>query len=228
VAAKTRLSGLLSPSERRALAQAMVEDVLQLLHSHVLIEDITLVSDDPGAHLLASRYQLQAIEESSLGCTGLNNVLEAACARMNVTGTEQVLVLHGDLPLLAAEEITQVLHLQAECGALVIGCDRRAVGTNMLAFDQSCKPEFQFGTDSCALHRQTRAGQGQARVLQLPGIGLDIDEPEDLELLLARLPAQSGGYTRNLLLGSGLGRRLATMRDMEYTNSSIASEIQEN
>ena len=58
VTAKTRLSGLLRPAERRALAQAMVEDVLTTLVEHRQIERVTLVSDDPGAGLLACKYDI--------------------------------------------------------------------------------------------------------------------------------------------------------------------------
>ena len=55
VQAKSRLAGLLRPSERRALAQAMAEDVLNVLANHVNVAGITLVSDDPGAGLPAVR-----------------------------------------------------------------------------------------------------------------------------------------------------------------------------
>ena len=64
VRAKTRLAGLLAPSERRALAQAMVEDVLALLAAHPDIESINLLSDDPSAHLLVAQYGARHLPES--------------------------------------------------------------------------------------------------------------------------------------------------------------------
>ena len=58
VKAKTRLSGVLAPHERRALAQAMVEDVISVLVTLEELEGILLVSDDPAAELLSHKYVL--------------------------------------------------------------------------------------------------------------------------------------------------------------------------
>ena len=88
VQAKTRLAGLLRPSERRALAQAMVEDVLTVLTDHPDIEQVTLVSDDPGANLLASNYGVDCWPEYSLGARGLNAVIERASARLLAAADE--------------------------------------------------------------------------------------------------------------------------------------------
>ena len=78
VAAKTRLSGLLTSSERRSLAQAMVEDVLACLQAHPGIEGVTVVSDDPSAPHLAAGHGASYLDERSLDCQGLNPVLTAA------------------------------------------------------------------------------------------------------------------------------------------------------
>ena len=62
VRAKTRLAGLLAPSERRALAQAMVEDVLGALTACSQLEGVLLVTDDP-----AGRHPSTRIPHSSTG-----------------------------------------------------------------------------------------------------------------------------------------------------------------
>jgi len=100
VDAKTRLSGLLRPAHRRALAQAMVEDVLTTLVAHPLIDQVTLVSDDPGADLLACKYQIDYLDERSLGVRGLNPVLTAACESLLAASEDTLVVLHGDTPAL--------------------------------------------------------------------------------------------------------------------------------
>ena len=82
VVAKTRLGGLLRPAQRRALAQAMVEDVLTVLCAHPLVEQVALLSDDPGAHLLAGQYGLLHVPESQCPGTGLNAALEAGVDRL--------------------------------------------------------------------------------------------------------------------------------------------------
>ena len=71
VQAKTRMSGLLWPSERRVLALAMLEDVLAVVSRHPDIERVTLVSDDPVADLLVRKYAIDHVAERTLPCRGL-------------------------------------------------------------------------------------------------------------------------------------------------------------
>lgn len=210
VLAKTRLSGLLSPSERRALTQAMLEDVLAVLAVHPEIQRVTLVSDDPSAHLLAGQYGAVHWPESELRCSGLNNIVGAASARLLVENEQPLLVLHADLPLLCAQDISAVLALRRLRPGLVVGCDRHGSGTNLLCFDASSVPDFCFGTDSCARHMASARARGIAATkIQRPGIGLDVDEPRDLALLLQRMDALSDSHTAALLHQSGLGARVS-------------------
>jgi len=189
VQAKTRLAGLLAPSERRVLAQYMLEDVLTVLCEHPSIERITLLSDDPGATHLCSTFGIEFMPESSLGCRGLNPVLQAATKQLALAATDTLVVLHGDLPLFSAADIDAALSLQVDSRGLVVGCDRHGEGTNLLAFSASSIPEFRFGAGSCARHRAWAEAAGEpVRVLARPGIGLDVDEPADLEHLLSQAP----------------------------------------
>lgn len=214
VQAKSRLAGLLRPSERRALAQAMVEDVLSVLSVHPRISTVTLVSDDPGAGHLANQYGIACLPESVLGCRGLNAVLACASARLLAGKDETLLVLHGDLPLLSSAEISSVLRSQRQLGGVVIGCDHQGVGTNLLAFDSSCVPRFQFGQGSCERHLAgTRSAGLKAAVMRLPGVALDVDEPRDLAVLLATGQFESAeqtgaSHTLGLLRGAPLGARI--------------------
>lgn len=207
--AKTRLAGLLRPSERRALAQAMVEDVLAVLSAHPQISRVTLLSDDPCASLLAARYDIDWWPEESLGCRGLNAVVAAASERLLAESAEPLLVLHGDLPLLAQADISAVLAARQDLQGLVIACDLQGTGTNLLAFDSSCFPEFCFGADSCARHLAAAGRAGiPARVLQRSGTAIDVDEARDVATLIAALPADGRSQTARLLCGSGLGSRI--------------------
>lgn len=209
VQAKTRLAGLLRPSERRALAQAMVEDVLTVLTDHPDIEQVTLVSDDPGANLLASNYGVDCWPEYSLGARGLNAVIERASARLLAAADETLLVLHGDLPLLTTESISRALACQRASNGLVVGCDRHGRGTNLLAFKRTSVPQFCFGVDSCARHLASARSKGvPAQVLQESGIALDVDEPDDLAEFMTSLNTQGGGHTSALLRATGLGARV--------------------
>lgn len=218
VQAKSRLAGVLRPSERRALAQAMAEDVLTVLSRHRDITQVTVVSDDPGAGLLAARYATDCWSEAALGCRGLNAVVQRASARLLAAAAEPLIVLHADLPLLSAADISAVLQCRQQLGGLVIASDVCGAGTNLLAFDRASEPQFCFGADSCASHLAwARAAGVPAQVLQRPGIGLDVDEARDLALLTARLDNRGGTQTAALLCDSELGARitlaLATLDD---------------
>lgn len=212
VAAKTRLGGLMGPSERRALARAMARDVLSVLTAHPRISSVTLVSDDPEAPLLAATHGASFCAERELGRQGLNGVLAAASDRLLDGTSEALVVLHGDLPLLTTEDITTVLLEQQVSGGLVIGCDQAGTGTNLLAFTAASRPRYQFGPDSCASHQRfARAAGIPVRILQRLGIGLDVDEPADVAALLDiinRRLAPVGNFSRELLCDRGLAARL--------------------
>ncbi|RLA48202.1 MAG: 2-phospho-L-lactate guanylyltransferase [Gammaproteobacteria bacterium] len=228
VRAKSRLAGLLRPSERRALAQAMVEDVLAVLSRHKGINRVTLVSDDPGAGLLAARYDIDHWEESSLGCSGLNPIVQEASTRLLALGDEPLLVLHGDLPLLTTADISAVLHCQRQLEGLVIGCDLAGAGTNLLAFTRASAPQFCFGVDSCARHLASARRAGvPVQVLQRSGIALDVDEPRDMHQVMAALDCAAAGKTFDLLHGSELGARvelaLATLDDNRDLDKGVAN-----
>lgn len=210
VQAKTRLGGLLRPSERRALAQAMAEDVLAVLAGHAELSRITLVSDDPGAELLAHKYGADCWSERALACSGLNNLMQCASERLTASSHEPLLVLHCDLPLLTHDDISAVLAAQRELDGLVIGCDRQGTGTNLLAFAAGAMPRFCFGPDSCAAHAASADSAGiRARILQRLGIMVDVDAPADLAYVMDRLTLRPNSHTAALLYATELGARIA-------------------
>lgn len=226
VRAKTRLAGILDASERRALAQAMAEDVLSALARHPGLSTVTLVSDDPGAHLLAGEYDIRCWPERDLGCKGLNPVIAAASQRLLQDSDETLLVLHGDLPLLTVEDVSAVLELQQQTNGLVIGTDRRKEGTNLLAFDRHCMPHFQFGEGSCEKHRIWAAQEHvTVDVISRLGIALDIDDAKDLEFLYAHLVAAPKSKTAEFLSGEDLVARLALALASLSTDNALLVEV---
>ncbi len=227
VQAKTRLAGLLRPSERRALAQAMVEDVLGVLSLHPRVSRVILLSDDPGAHLLAARYDAIFWDEAGFHCRGLNPLIGAASGRMLEDRDEAILVLHGDIPMLKAPELNAVIAAQEQLGGLIIGCDRAGLGTNLLAFDRQSVPEFHFGEGSCALHRAAAERGGiPVRVMQLEGVGMDVDAPADLSLLVSMLADLPDRQTAKLLLNTSLGERITLA--MQTLSTGVGPEGNES
>lgn len=227
VEAKSRLSGLLRPSERRALAQAMAEDVLLVLRDHAQVGRITLLSDDTGAGMLAQKYGADCWPEQELGCRGLNPLIERATERLLADRDEPLMVLHADLPMLGKADIDSVLDAMPDGGGLVIGCDRQYRGTNLLFFDACSVPQFAFGIDSCARHLQCARDSGiHAQVLQSPGIALDVDEPSDLKHLMRHLSSGPTGNTGRLLCDTALGRRVVTaMAESAGNETEVDGEV---
>lgn len=225
VQAKTRLAGLLRPSERRALAQAMVEDVLAVLSQHPRVGRVTLVSDDPCAGLLAGKYQIDCWTEESLGCRGLNAVVQRASERLLAASEAPLLVLHGDLPLLTAADISAVLDCQRQLGGLVIACDLQGTGTNLLAFERDSFPQFCFGSDSCAAHLAAARRAGTpVQILRRAGIATDVDDVQDLAVLLAALNRDSAGETAGLLYATDLGARVGLALNTLAGGSTLTDE----
>ena len=67
---------------------------------------------------------------------------------------------------------------------VVIAPDRRRRGTNALLLSPADLIEYDFGGNSFVRHceRARRAG-ARLEVVELPSLGLDLDLPEDLELV---------------------------------------------
>lgn len=209
VDAKTRLADLLSPGQRRSLVAAMAEDVLQGLASHPDLDRVILISDDPAAHELAQRCNVDYWPEQGLGEPGLNSLVAGASRRMLATGSSPLLVLHADLPLLDSSDIDAVLALQARNGGLVVCCDRAGTGTNLLAFGVNEAPQFCFGVDSCAAHVDWAGRAGvSVQIVRRLGCALDIDTAGDLSALLQTMPPGQRGHTAQLLRDSAISRQI--------------------
>lgn len=215
VNAKQRLSGVLAAHERRALVQAMAEDVIEQLVAAPL-ERIVLISDDPSASLLAEHYGVEHWPEGALLKTygvsgGLNAAVGAGAQRAAQLGAQAVLVVHGDLPLLATDEITQILQTAATLPtpAVVLVSDRREQGSNCLLCAPPTVLAFQYGENSFAHHRHSALAAGVAvKTLQLDGAACDIDTPADL---LTLLDCQAARHSVRYLHDSGIAGRLRAM-----------------
>ena len=150
VNAKQRLAGVLAPHERRGFFQAMVEDVLDVLSQHELIEQVVVLSDDPSAALLAERYQVQHWSEKSLNAKGLNGVISAAAKKLAGQGINDLMIVHGDLPLISHEDIRQLveLHQLSSKPAVTISPDTAEQGTNCMLCSPPAVIKFYYGENS--------------------------------------------------------------------------------
>ena len=203
--AKQRLAPALRADERRLLCRAMVEDVLEALSRVAGLSEVIVVTRDREAHALAARRRARVlIEPSNAGQTGAVTRAAGILARAGVEGLLQV---PGDVPGLGVKEIETVLaaHGAAPAVTLVPAHDRR--GTNCVLCSPPDALPFAFGDDSFPLHCDAAGARGIApRIVRLPGLGLDIDVPDDLRAFLAE-PVE--GRTLAYLHESGIADRLS-------------------
>jgi len=191
VSAKERLAPMLRPGARQALALAMLEDVLAALTATPRIAGLLVVTVDPEASRLAASYGGRVTEVGARdGHTG------AVAAAVRLLVTEQrggMLTLPGDIPLVTPREITSVLaaHPPAPSFTIVPSHDER--GSNAIACSPPDAVPLRFGENSFYPHLQTAEVSGiRPNVLHLPGIALDIDNPEDvLSFMRTRSPTRA-------------------------------------
>ncbi len=177
--AKERLSPMLRPETRHALALAMLEDVLAALTATPGVAGLLVVTVDPEAGRLAATYGARLIEVGARD--GHTGAVTAAARLLAAEQRSGMLTLPGDIPLVTRSEIARLLaaHLPAPSFTIVPSHDER--GSNAIACSPPDAVPLRFGEDSFYPHLQAAEACGiRPNVLHLPGIALDIDNPEDL------------------------------------------------
>ena len=179
---KSRLAGTLSEDERAELNQSLLQHTLQTLTDIKELEQVLVVSRDPHALTIARQYGARTVRED--GQPQLNTALTRATVVAKVHATRGVLILPADLPLISREDVLTLMERAVDPPVVVIAPDRHGKGTNALLICPSGLIEYDFGEDSFHRHCE-RAKQAGARleIVDLPSLGLDLDLPEDLELV---------------------------------------------
>jgi 2-phospho-L-lactate guanylyltransferase len=180
--AKQRLTRVLTLAERGELARAMLGDVLRALAATNL-ECVWVVTRDPAAAAIARALGAEPVAEAeNRGHTAAVALAQAEATRR---GTRIFLTVPGDVPCVTAGDLRAMVDGVRE-GAPVFVPSRSGLGTNGVALAPPDAMALTFGEPSFARHLETARARGLApRVLTLPGLGLDVDAPEDLAALLA-------------------------------------------
>ncbi len=221
VAAKQRLSPVLDPMERSALAETMLNDLLAALAIWRERPDVAVVTGDDAAREMARRRGFNVIEDRE--CVGETEAIAAATSIASGWGAASTMVIPGDMPLVTADELAAVLNAlpapPAPGSVLVPAADRR--GTNAVLRRPADLFPLRFGNDSFQPHwRAARSTGYPCAVLKLPGIGLDVDSPADLAALL-REPIRT--ETQRLLLSWKVPERLAGRATSSAINAAATS-----
>jgi 2-phospho-L-lactate guanylyltransferase len=198
--AKQRLSGVLSPQQRRALAYCMAEDVLSALAGVRALAGVIVSTVDPDAIGLARRYG--ACVHTDGARDGHSGAVMAVARTLAREGG--MLTVPGDVPRITVHEVQSVLDAHHGAPSFTIVPAHDELGSNAVLMSPPDAVALRFGDNSFRPHLDLARQHGiEPTVLRLPGIGMDIDNPADLAALLrAGLPANS--RTRAMLKRANL------------------------
>ena len=165
--AKSRLSAVLDPAGRRALAGQMLDHVLQTLREAGIAS--VRVAD---------------------GDRDLNTDVAAAARLVQEEGATELLLVMADLPYLAPADIATVL--EAGRKSAVVIAEAKDGGTNALLLRPPTLLDFAFATHrpSASFHAEAARNAGiEPIVVRSSGLSRDIDTPGDLAALASDHPA---------------------------------------
>ncbi len=171
--AKERLATVLNPDERRRLSLAMLADVIAAAKG---FDRVWVLNSDADAEREAFHAGVSSVPDPAPG-RGLNASLTAATASAIESGATEVLVVSADLPAITSDD------LEAMCSApgAAVAPDRGGSGTNALWRSPADAIAVAFGTNSLAAHERLARESGvRMRVVDRPGLALDVDTRDDL------------------------------------------------
>jgi 2-phospho-L-lactate guanylyltransferase len=169
---------------------------------------LSLVTRDPEVLALARRRGIAYLTESAnRGHTEAVAFAQAEAVRM---GAARFLTVPGDVPAVSAAEIGALVAALGGAPGVAFVPSHSGFGTNAALLVPPGAMPLKFGEPSFANHLDAARARGLTpRVVELPGLGLDVDAPEDLRRLL-----EHGGDTRaaRLCRARGFAARLASAR----------------
>jgi 2-phospho-L-lactate/phosphoenolpyruvate guanylyltransferase len=179
---KSRLAGMLTEEQRTRLNRYLLEHTLLMLNDVKEIEHTLVVSRDPAALALTREIGGRTVLEN--GAPQFNTAIDRATVVARAHGAHAVLILPADLPLIDPPSVREILKHGKKAPVIVIAPDRRQDGTNGLFVNPAGLIEYGYGPGSFQRHSERAIAAGAAlEVVQSDILGLDLDLPEDLELL---------------------------------------------
>jgi 2-phospho-L-lactate/phosphoenolpyruvate guanylyltransferase len=187
---KSRLAGVLTEDERKLLIQTLLANTLKTLTTVPEVSQTLVVSSDMAALAQARELGAKTVQED--GTPELNMALRRATVVAKVYATDGVLILPADLPLLSCQDIRTILSYAFPPPVVVIVPDRHKDGTNALFVNPAGLLTYSYGPGSFKRHCENAKEAGaRLEICHLNSVALDLDMPEDLELLKQVNPIQS-------------------------------------
>ena len=191
--AKQRLAGALTAALRQQLALAMAHDVLSALAASPGVAGLAVVTLDPAASALARRFGARVLTAGA--ADGQTGAVNAAARTLSREGSEAMLTIPGDVPLITPQEVEQLIAAHDRQPDFVISPAHDGRGSNAVLCAPPDAVTLQFGNDSFVPHLAAARARGlEPKIVHLAGIGLDIDHPGDLAAFM-RIASQTRART---------------------------------
>jgi 2-phospho-L-lactate/phosphoenolpyruvate guanylyltransferase len=180
--AKSRLAPCLPVYARAELAEALCADTFHTVGRVRGLDIVIVISSEARALDWArQRGWHTLVEERQISETAS---VDLACRYCQETGVQSLLRIPIDIPLVQSSDIEEIFDEQTQSPACVIVPSRDGTGTNALLRSPPALFPSLFGRDSFPRHMTAaRAAGAIVRILRNPRIELDLDEPDDLQLL---------------------------------------------
>jgi 2-phospho-L-lactate/phosphoenolpyruvate guanylyltransferase len=186
VGAKQRLASLLTPEQRQTLAAAMLEDVLAALVDAPLA-GVVVNTVDPLATELARRYGARVVTDGARD--GHSGAVAAMARLLGEEGRAGMLTVPGDIPRVSAAEIAAIIAARRPAPSVTIVPAHDERGSNAVLCSPPMVMPLRFGDDSFLPHLAAARALGiEPTIVKLPGVGLDIDQPADLQAFRRATP----------------------------------------
>jgi 2-phospho-L-lactate guanylyltransferase len=174
--AKERLSSRYDQAQRIEIARALLQDLLALTDSFPELEWWFVTDDDDVAHEVESHGHVVRQESG-----GLNEGLKLAIEKISAAGAHSVTMIPADAPLAWKGDLQDLLDTGATSDVVLVP-SRRDAGTNGLYMSPPDLINPRFGPGSLSAHlAQAETAGVRCSLLELPRLGLDIDDEDDVD-----------------------------------------------
>lgn len=201
--AKSRLSPVLTPKERRQLAFAMLRDVLDAVSGHCPAAIPATILSRPGLDIVDVGRDAR-IWESGLD---LNDAINSYLENHAESGwPTDILIVMADLALLTEREVARIQNCEGD----VVLCPGRGGGTNMILVRS---PKFRTSYQGLSFPKHLNAAKElglKVSIFDSFRASCDIDDPSDLAELMMHSRGSAAMVLNNFKINlNALGRAVA-------------------
>ncbi|MEE9135026.1 MAG: 2-phospho-L-lactate guanylyltransferase [Nitrososphaerales archaeon] len=197
---KSRLSSVLSPSQREHLSKAMLSEVLSKIQSSKITKGMLVVSPDQEVIKIASDFGAHGIKEEAE--YGVNAAVEKGIEYALKNRADSIVVLPADLPRLNTEDLVSLVAAVEEDPTVVMTPSNRLDGTNALLMKPPAVMNLHYDQDSFRAHVLEAIEQNvRLKTVLRNGLMSDLDDQTDLAEYLR---SDSVSEVKKYLLSIGL------------------------